>query len=209
MSAVAVLTRASRALGLCAVIAFFVAAFTPLPNFVGRWMSSTDESVPAEAIVVLAGGLQPDGTLTSSSVRRTLKGIALYERGLAPLLVFTGPRSASGAVEAQQRALLARKSGIPGDAIVTADAGRTTREEAVQVAELLATRGVRRILLVTDPVHMARARGAFERVHVEVRAAPTQGLMAASSRPGDRLSLASALLQEFIARLYYRALRYV
>lgn len=52
-------------------------------------------------------------------------------------------------------------------------ASRTTAENAVFSARILASAGVTRIILVTDAMHMHRARLAFEASGLQVVAAPT------------------------------------
>lgn len=50
---------------------------------------------------------------------------------------------------------------------------RTTGENAAHAAEMLESAGIGRVLLVTHAWHMRRAAAAFERVGLEVLAAPT------------------------------------
>lgn len=50
---------------------------------------------------------------------------------------------------------------------------RDTAENAAFSAAMLRADGIRRVLLVTDAMHMARARAAFERAGLEVVDAPT------------------------------------
>ncbi len=58
---------------------------------------------------------------------------------------------------------------------------RDTAENAANSAALLRAAGVRRVLLVTDAMHMPRARDAFARAGLEVVAAPTMYLTANGS----------------------------
>jgi uncharacterized SAM-binding protein YcdF (DUF218 family) len=140
---------------------------------------------------------------------RARYGIALYRRGLAPLLVFTGPARGEGPAEATVRAELARELGIPAEVILTETGAKTTREEAVRVGALLRPRGVRKILLVTNSLHMARARGLFERDGFEVLAAPTDDLSKTLGEPELRIELMRQMLEELIAQLYYRVAGYL
>ena len=79
-----------RIAGAAGVAGFLVIAFTPLPNALDRWLTIPARIEPADAIVVLAAGLNSDEILSNSSMRRALRGITLYKLGLAPL---DGPRS--------------------------------------------------------------------------------------------------------------------
>src|SRR5262249_11450581 len=140
-----------RMAGASALTLFFAAAFTPLTQVLSGWLSLARSPEPAEAIVVLGGGgVRSNGSLEDSSLRRTLYGLNLYRRGLAPLLVLSGSASRSGYVEAELRSELARTCGVSPAAILTQREGRTTRDEALHIAALLRPRGVRRILLVVD-----------------------------------------------------------
>src|SRR2546428_8405475 len=59
-----------RVVGLAGLAAFFVAAFTPVPNLVDHWLSIPAQLEPADALVVLGAGIDDDGTLTNNSMRR-------------------------------------------------------------------------------------------------------------------------------------------
>jgi uncharacterized SAM-binding protein YcdF (DUF218 family) len=188
--------RGLRLLGAGVLLAFVVVAFTPLANRLG----AGDAPAPlaaADAVVALGAGVRPDGSLSDASLRRFVHGLRLYRGGLAPLLVFTGGPGA----EAETRAALARELGVPAAAVVAVAVARTTREEALRAREDLAGRGVRRILLVTGGGHMERAAAVFARVGFVVEPAPIAEAVAA---PGERLDRVRELLQEVVARAYYR-----
>ena len=76
--------------GAAGVALFLVIAFTPAPSILDRWLAIPARLEPADALIVLAAGLDSDGVLSSSSMRRALRGITLYKKGLAPLLVLSG-----------------------------------------------------------------------------------------------------------------------
>jgi uncharacterized SAM-binding protein YcdF (DUF218 family) len=195
-------SAALRVVGGATLAGFALCAFTPLPNEVCRRSVVAAEPRPAQAIVVLGSTMTPDGMLSASSLRRALHGIELYRRGLAPWLVFLGPRDASGNSQAAIRAELARRSGVPPEAIVTGDEMWTTREEAEGVRRLLAPKGAREILLVTGGLHMRRARWLFERAGFEVIPAPLSDASCESIGPESRIGLTLSLLQEWLARVY-------
>lgn len=192
-----------RVLGLAGIIFFLAVAFTPLPNLLSRYWGTPSRPRPAEAVVVLAAGVRGDGALTDSSLRRALHGISLHRKGLAPLLVFTGPSHANGLSEAGIRADLARELGTSPDVILTEPRGLMTRDEVIFVRVLLQPRGVRRILLVTDSQHMSRARALFERAGFEVFPASIDDVSGREAGPEQRLRLMRWVMKEFVARLYY------
>ena len=188
-----------RLLGLAGAAFFLVGAFTPLANALNAWMAGAGRVEPADAIVVVArGGADADGVLTNRSLRRTLVGIELYRKGLAPVLVFSG---ADDEIEARTR--LARGLGVPADRLLAARGARTTFEEADALARLLVPKEMRRVLLVADPIDMPRTRRVLERREFSVVPVPT-----ASSGPGQpelRLDLLRDLGIE-LAALVYNAL---
>jgi uncharacterized SAM-binding protein YcdF (DUF218 family) len=200
---------ALRAVGAAAGVLFLLAAFTPLPGLLSRALARAGPLGPAAAIVVLGGGgVRADGSLSDTSLRRTLYGLDLYQAGLAPLLVLAGPPS-QGHVEAEARAALARRCGVPAAALLTAPDGRTTHEEAVTIARLLHPRGLRRIILVADAEGMRRAAGAFERQGFEVLPAPAADAPALAANPEERLDVMRRVVMEALALVYYRAAGYL
>ena len=173
-------------------------AFTPLANYINIRMAGVARLEPSDAIVVLGrGGADSDGILTNRSLRRVVRGIDLYRQGFAPLLVFSGSLE-----EIRERANVARALGVPGPAILSAPAARTTREEAEEVRKLLLPLGRKNVLLVSDPIDMPRARALMERAGFTVRPAPTAA--SGPSQPEARLGLVRDLLIELSAWTFYR-----
>jgi uncharacterized SAM-binding protein YcdF (DUF218 family) len=196
-------------LGIVTVVAFLLVSFTPLPNVLNRWAGVSARLEPAAAIVVLGAGMQGDGVLNASSLRRAIHGILLFQRGFAPLLVFSGPVSRPpGREEAEVRADMARLLGVSPAAILTETTALTTREEAARMAALLQPRGVSTILLVTSYAHMARSRQLFEKAGFTVQPAPVDD-PSHVDKPEARWGLMRPLVQEFLARTYYRVAGYL
>jgi uncharacterized SAM-binding protein YcdF (DUF218 family) len=197
-----------RALGMAGVLLFLLSAFTPVPNLLHHWTEIPAQLVPAEAIVVLAGGVNAQGGLSDTSLRRTLHGILLYRQGFAPRLVFSGPANKQGFVEAEIRTEMARELGIAPTALLTESRVHTTREEAARMAYLLQPLGIHTILLVTHQHHMARSQPLFEHVGFTVHPAPVDDLSQAMG-PEARLQLTRQVVQECLARFYYRLAGYL
>ena len=103
---------------------------------------------------------------------------------------------------------MARLLGVSPTAILTETTARTTRAEAARMAALLQPRGVSTILLVTSYAHMARSRQLFENVGFTVQPAPVDDLSHAD-KPEARWDLMRPLVQEFLARMYYRVAGYL
>ena len=195
-----------RAVGVLLLLGFLATAFTPLPEALVRRLFRAGPLHHADAIVVLGAGVQQDGTLTRHSLQRTVHGILLYKRGLAPLLVFSGATLPDRPREADVRARLARQFGVPEAAVMVQGEVQTTRDEARSIHAALAPRGLTRIVLVSDAVHLIRARPLFAHEGFAVLAAPSDGAPDRHLTPEQRLKAMRDLVAEALARLYGQVL---
>jgi uncharacterized SAM-binding protein YcdF (DUF218 family) len=178
---------------------------TPFPNLLARpLMRMPSHPAPADVVVVLSGGRYADGTLTESAIRRTVMAVRLYHNGLAPMLLFTGGTCCGNSSSAGM-ARLARDLAVPAAAIVLEEHSRRTRDSARNTGALLRRLGLRRALLVTSPLHMARSQWTFQAANVDVIlvAADDTDLRLVTSASG-RAGLMEASLHEYIGILYYK-----
>jgi uncharacterized SAM-binding protein YcdF (DUF218 family) len=194
---------ASRRVGAAVLAAYFACAFTPLTGALYRALAMEEDLRPADAIVVLGAGVTPEGELSANSLRRTVYGIRLYRRGLAPRLMLLGPEK-EGMVEAEVRARFAAELGVPADAMIVEPGGHTTRDEARLVAGRLAAFRPATVLLVTNLHHLPRARLLFEKEGMVVAPAPVPEGSALIELPQHRVALTVSLVQELVARAYNR-----
>jgi uncharacterized SAM-binding protein YcdF (DUF218 family) len=188
--------------GAAGLAAFALLAFTPLAAALHGGLSAGPALPPADAIVVLGSGVMPDGELTDNSLRRTVHGIRLFRQGRAKRLVLLGPEY-HGAVEAEVRAGYAADLGVPAEALIVEPGGESTRDEARRVRARLGG-GRAAVILVTGLHHMPRARRVFEREGLGVAPSPVIEESLRPQRPQGRLGLARAMVQEAVARAYYR-----
>ena len=180
-------------------------SYSPAAEYLAMPLLVRPDVDRADVIVVLGGGLFPNGALTSASLQRALYGVDLYRRGLAPRVLFSaGITGEAPRPEAEAMADFARKAGVPGDAVVLERVSHTTYESAVEVTKILRQRGFRRALLVTDTTHMYRGQLAFRRQGVEVLPAPTHTREGLRYSPGGRLALFYAALHEYGGLVYYK-----
>jgi uncharacterized SAM-binding protein YcdF (DUF218 family) len=142
-----------------------------------------------DAIVVLAGGVYPKGTLRPTdqlsyfSLVRTICGADLYARGLAPKVVLSGGDATvfgRGPAEAHEMRRLALRLGVPNEAILIEDRSRTTYENAVETKRLL---GPASVLLATSALHIPRAQALFRGQGLAVTAYPCS--YSARHHPGE------------------------
>jgi uncharacterized SAM-binding protein YcdF (DUF218 family) len=137
-------------------------------------VSQQDERQPVDAIVVL-GAAQYNGRPSPVLRARLDHALRLYRDGLAPVVVVTGgigPRDTTSEALVGQRYLVIH--GIPKASVVVQPEGRTTMASMTAVAQWLRRRGLRRVLLVSDPFHMFRLRLEARRTALEAYTSPTE-----------------------------------
>lgn len=116
---------------------------------IGHWLIQTSPPVPAEAIVVLAGG----------GPERLMPGIEFYKQGLAPELWYTGNvpspelRSFNDATFAQRFAL---EQGVPATRthLLKTD---STWEDAEQITTFAKQRNMKKLLILSSWYHSRRS----------------------------------------------------
>jgi uncharacterized SAM-binding protein YcdF (DUF218 family) len=161
--------RARRRLAVAALLAALVvlaaAAHRPALRLVGRALVVEDTLAPADAVVIMAGGI-PTREATAAS---------LYRKGWAPRVVlsndFTPDRVreliALGArrldYQGESRLVLERHGVPPAAIVLLATQVKTTEAELSVVAETARARGWRRVILVTSPQHSRRVQLVWTR----------------------------------------------
>lgn len=136
------------------------------------------EAMPsADAILVLGGILGPAHSLEASNlsgaVDRLVFAKRLFAAGKAPHVVVAGGSGEGWLPEADLMAELLVEWGVPRSAILLETESRSTRQNALWVQPLLASRGLGSVLLVTSATHMRRAEASLRAVGLRVVAAPT------------------------------------
>lgn len=128
---------------------------------------------PVDAIVVM-GAAQYDGRPSPQLAARLDHVVALWPTGQAPLVVVTGGnRPGDRFTEAEASAAYLRERGVPAEAILLEDRGRSSYESLRAVAELLGARGLDEVLIVTDPYHALRSKLIAEEVGLTAHVSPT------------------------------------
>src|SRR5437870_12780695 len=115
-----------------------------------------DEARSSDAIAVL-GAAQYNGRPSPVFRARLDHAAALYQRGLAAVVLVTGGVGSGDTVsesEVGRRYLL--KAGLPDGAVVALPAGTSTAASLDGVARWFAGKDSRRVLLVSDGFHMLR-----------------------------------------------------
>ena len=165
------------------------------------WLDRFGQREPSsggyDAIVVLGCRVGPGGVASLALARRTKHAVALYRRGLAPTLVFTGGVGEHPPSEAQVAAGLAAEWGVPREAMVLEETSTSTEENASRARELL---DADRILLVTDAYHTFRAKRVFGRYFAEVSVSGSIGARGPRVR-GALREVGAVAIYAFLGRL--------
>lgn len=163
--------RLASAVALVVVVASVYVAITAA-QVVAR--SRVDQARAADAIVVL-GAAQFDGRPSPVLAARLDHALALYGRGLAPVIVVTGGKQPGDRVtEAAASAAYLVARGVPDEAILREVQGRTSWESLAASARFLRARGIDDVVLVSDPYHSKRIAGIADEVGLMAVTSPTR-----------------------------------
>ena len=174
-----------------------------------------------EAIVVLGGG---SGDVTAGSDVLTYPSNSTALRALEaarvfrlldgrPLVVASGgrPHADQTMSEASIIAGELMRLGVPSDRIVLEGESITTHDQAIKVTRLMASKNIRRFVLVTSPPHMARSVRVFRAQHADVVPAVSALMSENIGRrrffvPNDHsLAVSDQTLYEYAGFIYYWA----
>ncbi|MCC4615978.1 YdcF family protein [Xanthomonas campestris pv. asclepiadis] len=137
------------------------------------WVGDRDQAAPADVIIVL-GAAAYDARPSPVFEERIRHALDLYAQGYAPRLLFTGGFG-NGArfAESQVARRYALRHGVPPEAIVIETVSRTTRQNLQQARALMDRHGMHRAIIVSDPLHMARALRLSQELGVDALASST------------------------------------
>ncbi len=179
-----------RAKGLVAAAGVFLFFFSTniAAKLFGRPLERTyplkvmSEYPVSQAIVVLGGstyGMAPPRvSVEEIGGARVLGAARLFKAGKAPIVVVTSGdpymvKDGKDRRESDDMRDLLIEYGVPAEAIHTEGNSRTTIENAKNTADLLRSRGVLEVLLVTSAYHLARSTALFEKAGFKVIPVPT------------------------------------
>ncbi len=128
-------------------------------NIVQVWsVGRSDSRKEVDAIVVM-GVAQYDGRPSPQLQARLDHVLTLWKEGVAQLVVTTGGNQPGDRfTEARASADYLIAGGIPESSISMEDIGSTTLQSLQSVAEILKSRGLASVEIVTDPYHALRSQ---------------------------------------------------
>lgn len=138
------------------------------------WVGDRDQAAPADAIIVL-GAAAYDAKPSPVFEERIRHGLDLYQQGYAPKLIFTGGFGGARArfSESQVARRYALRQNVPDRDILIETRSRTTRQNLVEARQLMAEHGMHKVIVVSDPLHMARALRLSRELGIDALASST------------------------------------
>ena len=101
-------------------------------------------------------------------------GIDLYRAGKVRKLIFTGGQGNPGEpTESSAARQYALHKGIPADDILIEEKSHTTYENILYAKQLADSHGIKKVLIVSDPLHMKRAVAMATDVGLVAEPSPT------------------------------------
>ncbi len=153
-----------------------------LAVMVHRFGRQRPEPSARDVIVVLGARVNDDGSPSEALVARVHHAVAWHRLGAAPLVLFSGGRVTGPVAEAVIAHRLAIEAGLPPSACLIEAQSTSTFTNASASTAVLDALGLKRVWLVTDDFHAARAAAHFRRAGLSVRVAPVHRGLSLTSR---------------------------
>ena len=133
----------------------------------------TSSDVQADAAIVLGAAVW--GEQVSPVFRERINhALDLYRQGKVRKIIFTGGQ---GNKDEETEAVAAReyaiKSGIPEQDIFIEESSHTTYENVLYAKQLADAHGLKKVLIVSDPLHMKRAVAMARNIGLDAYPSPT------------------------------------
>ncbi|MGQ0765274.1 MAG: YdcF family protein [Gemmatimonadota bacterium] len=136
--------------------------------------SKRDTSRTSDVVVVL-GAAQYDGKPSPVLKARLDHAHALWKNGLAPKVILTGGQGRGDTTsEAAVGRNYLRRLGVPSNALLQEDKGRSSEESMAAVAELMRNHDMESATFVSDPFHMLRVELIARRHGIRSASSPTR-----------------------------------
>lgn len=208
----------------CVFFTLFIMAvmFTPIANIMAGLLEIEPKYENADVIVVLAGGIYPDGTLGGCSKERVLQAVSLYKMGYARKMmiigstILNGPKKLADAftestddfksdvVDSIAMKDIAVKLGVQKEDILIDTTTTHTFENIKKAISMMKENNFKTALLVTSDTHMYRSmhvakKNGFNFIPAH---APNYSQYMVSSM--DRINLFYETMWEFVGLGIYK-----
>ena len=166
------------------------------------WWTARQDARPGSDAIVVLGSAQYNGVPSSIFEARLEHAKALYDEGVAPVIVTVGGRAEGDQYsEAEAGRDYLADAGVPADALLAVPEGVDTLESVRAVAGEFGERSWRSAVLVTDPWHAMRAQRMAADAGIDATSSPTRQGPAVQTRTTQL----RYIVRETAAYLLYRA----
>ncbi|HUD13060.1 MAG TPA: YdcF family protein [Terracidiphilus sp.] len=124
--------------------------YTQIESYAGR-----DQAAPSDAIGVF-GAAEYEGKPSPVYRARLDHALALYHRGIAPLIITLGGAGGDHFTEGAVGREYLMGMGVPEEAIIAETESRDTEDSARRIAVIARANGIRRLVIVSDGTHLFR-----------------------------------------------------
>jgi len=164
-----------------------------------------DGPATADAILVLGRQLEGD-RLTEVFIERLAHAEDLWRKGCSPrIIVAGGTTGTSSRSEAEAGRDWLRDRGVPARAILLEDRSQHTLENLFNVRAEMRAAGWSTLLMISDPLHLARARATAGGLGLAVRCSPA---VAAPPMRGTAGWWRRATAEAFLLHWYHTGMLY-
>jgi uncharacterized SAM-binding protein YcdF (DUF218 family) len=140
--------------------------------FVVDRFGQRERATRADVVVVLGARVLPGGVPSPALRARIEKAVDLYHQGVAPRLLFSGGVGVNPPSEASVMRDVAVRLGVPAEACLLEEQSHSTEQNARFSSALLRSLGAHRVVVVSDPYHLLRARQYFRLHGIEAATSP-------------------------------------
>ena len=178
----------------------FVVNKTTIADWAVRPLLRPDTSGVADVILVPGAGVIGECAPNGNGVRRVLHAARAYRERRAPVILIAGGTGDGSCPVSIAMARLAEEVGVPASSILVEPTSSSTRENAERSVAVLDALGARRLLVVTDRLHMSRTEQVFAHYgfSIERTSVPIY------EGHANNVEMLQAGFREGVALLYYR-----
>ena len=166
-------------------------------NAADVWSTSRADQRPASDAIVVMGAAQYDGRPSPLFKARLDHARELFEAKVAPLIVVLGGKQEGDRFTEAEAGARYLEQELPADKVTGVKSGATTLDSLRRFTGLAEERRIEKIVIVSDPLHLARARAMAENFGFEAAVSP------AKVNPG-REEARSGLLRETAYLTFFR-----
>jgi len=172
--------------------------------FIASPLRVSETPQKSDVILVFGGGVGETGSPGKSTIERARYAAELYKQGYAGKIIFS-----SGYTyiynDAENMKLFAVSIGVPWKDIILEEKANSTYENVVFSKKILDQNNYKRVILVSSPYNMRRAKLILDRQcrDLSIIYAPVNNSQFYSRENGVKLEQIKAIIHEYLGIIYY------